>query len=184
MCPPAGGSGLHRVSDGSVLTCRRGSSNGLLPRCLLGNNPVPSRCSGLSIDPDQSDLSTFHTREAVLLKLFDVSRSRFRFSFWFRFWSLRVQTRSELKRRAADVRRDAARRAAAHGALRAAAAAAAARPVAPARLRSHRRPTHLRPVRGLLEQLQPEVRTGPEPGLEGLEPGEDGLSQSSVNPDQ
>ena len=61
------------------------------------------------------------------------------------------------KRRHADVKRGSASCAAAHGALRAAAAAAAARSAAPVLLRSHRRQAHLRPVRGLLEQLQPQV---------------------------
>lgn len=89
------------------------------------------------------------------------------FGFWFS--SPRFGTRSELKRRGADGRRDAARRNAAHGALWAAAAAVAARPAAPPLLRRHRRPPHLRPVRGLLEQLQPQVRPGPGPGERLLE---------------
>lgn len=78
---------------------------------------------------------------------------------------------SELKWSDADDR-DAARRAAAHGALRAAAAAAAARPAAPPRLGAGGgRPYHLRPVRGLLEQLEPQVS----PGQERRERGEDGV---------
>lgn len=72
-------------------------------------------------------------------------------AFWF-----------QLKRRVAGVQRDAA----AHGALGAfaAAAAAAARPPSPDLLRSHRRSPGLGPVRGLLEQLEPQVRLEPDRG--------------------